>query len=126
MALTYRSRGLQFLEELIEHASEALEHDAGMPHDGACAAAHAIADRLRKAWGGEVVYIPKGLSIDLSERDRQFYREWNGTPDHLRILCSRYGLSLQSGYAIIRAVRRLLADERAQDIGPLEPASREN
>lgn len=56
------------------------------------------------AFGGEVIYIPKGLAMQMSVRDLKIYQEFNG--NNHRELAHKYGLSMQAIYKIVKRTHK--------------------
>jgi len=73
-----------------------------------------ISDRMSFVWGGQNIYIPKGVSYRATQRDKQIYAEFTGK--NQADLAMKYGISVQWLYKIIKAVR---ADEAARRQGSL-------
>ncbi len=71
------SRGTKVLLEIETLISEELQRHQVDPEKartiGRCAA-----ERVRQYYGGIQVYMPKGLALVLSERDREIWRKFNG------------------------------------------------
>ena len=73
---------------------------------------------MRHHWGGQIIYFPKGLSLDALSRDMQLYAEFNGT-NHAD-LARKYDLSLQQVYARLRHFRESRFKEQQGDMFPDE------
>lgn len=65
--------------------------------------AAAAAEKIRKKWQGLAVYIPKGRDWELSQRDLEIYRRFNG--DNRHALCREYEITEQRLYQIVARVR---------------------
>lgn len=102
MSSQFRSKAPEFLADLLDHATAILV-DAGIDADIAARVAEELSDRMRKHWGGQQIYFPMGMCLELSERDLQIWHEFNGT-NHAS-LARKHRVSLQHIYRIIRAVR---------------------
>lgn len=67
-----------------------------------------MAEDVRRAWGGSLLYVPRGDAYDRRQRDAALWSEFDGR-NHVE-LAHRYGLSLP-------AVYDSLARERARRRG---------
>lgn len=72
------------------------------------------AEYLRKHWGGQDLYIPKGVAWDLSERDRQMVKEFNGH-NHDQ-LARKYNLTTVRVYQILKVAQREWLGKNQTDI----------
>lgn len=63
-----------------------------------------VGEHVREHWsGGAVRYIPKGVSYDLSRRDKKIYQDFTGA-NH-RELARQHGLTEMRIYQIIKTAR---------------------
>lgn len=93
----------EFLAELAGQMAELLIA-RGLPADQAAEIGREAAERVRQTWGGIEVYIPKGRSFTLSQRDIEIWNEWNGR--NVVELCRKHDLTEQRLYQILDAMRR--------------------
>lgn len=93
-------RGTQLLFSIAELVADAL---TDVDPEQARQVGLAAADAVRRHFGGEQVYIPKGLALAISERDREIWRKFNGR-NHLE-LAKEYGLTARQIYSIIARVK---------------------
>ncbi|SUA57999.1 Mor transcription activator family protein [Oligella urethralis] len=63
-----------------------------------------VSNKIAEDLGGQLLYIPKGVSLRLSLRDLQIYKEYNGK-NHAE-LSKKHGLSVQHIYKIIKLVKK--------------------
>ena len=63
------------------------------------------AEFLREHWGGQKIYIPKGVTFAASQRDIEIYGRFRGA--NALDLCREYDITNTRLYQIIHAVRRL-------------------
>lgn len=78
----------------------------GMDPDDAAKAAMETADKIREYWGGQKIYIPKGVSFTLSRRDIEIYGKWTSKRATDLELCREYDITHTRLYQIIHQVRR--------------------
>lgn len=84
---------------------EALLVVQGVDAQQAKGVAYNAVETLRQRWGG--MYLPKGTGINLSRRDREIARQWNGS--NKAEICRRYDISDVRFYQI-------LAKQRAEQV----------
>lgn len=113
-----RKRGPELLEDLTDKTENLLLEQANLTQDVARKVAESLADLMRHDWGGQLIYFAKGLSIDVSKRDLEFFNKWDGTPDHLAKLALEYDISVQYAYRVVKAVRVLETARRQSDMFP--------
>ncbi len=70
---------------------------------------------LADDWGGQNVYIPMDLSARLSTRNAEIYKLFTG--DNISELATRFGLSVQTVYRIIKVERIKKAPKQASLLG---------
>jgi len=109
-----KSRGPELLNDLQDKAANLMREKLGIDGEVADGFARALVDQVRRDWGGQLLYFPKGLSMELSDRDLALYQEWDGTRPHLQELAAREGLSEQWMYKIMKAARASQAATRAR------------
>lgn len=95
-------QGMEALLEIARIVQEQLQAD-GLPADQARKVALAAADQVRQNYGGTEVYIPKGVALVLSERDRQIWDEFNG--DNYSALAKKHDRTERQIRYIITRVR---------------------
>ena len=96
-------RAPELIRDLIDKSADILEKQISMQPGEARQAALAIVKQLTKDWGGQQIYIPKAMMLELSERDHQLYSEFNG--HNQPQLAKKYGISVVRVYQIIDFVR---------------------
>lgn len=99
----------EFLADLSAQFTELLV-SRGIARSLAADLGREAADLVRARWGGIEVYVPKGRSFMLSQRDREIWEKWNGR--NVVELCREYGLSEQRIYQILDAMREQEAAKR--------------
>jgi len=93
----------ELLTDLATHACEVAGQMLGIPRDAAEHLGIEVARKMADHWGGQHIYIPKGVSMIASQRDRVIFDEFNGH-NHAE-LARKYHLSMIWIYKIIRTVR---------------------
>lgn len=95
----------EVLKDLADFVAE-LFLARGMEADEAVKAGMDAADRVREYWGGQKIYIPKGVSFTLSQRDLEIYHKWTSKKATDLELCRHYDITHTRLYQIIHQVRR--------------------
>lgn len=100
----YTQRGAELLESVEAHAEAILVprlRKAGLSQAQALAMAkdsgRDLADELRMAWAGQLVYVP----MDKSRRNARIFEQFTGNNHHE--LAERYHLGVPTIYDILRA-----------------------
>lgn len=110
----------EVLRDLRDMVADALQ-EFGIAPDVAAHAAHVVAERMRKDWGGQrPPYIPKAEEIELSARDLEIWQAFNGRNKH--DVCRRFGISEQWLYKILKYMRRRESSRRQDDLFGAAPA----
>ncbi len=96
------TRGRQALLEIARVVTDTLT-EAKIPAEQARELGLAAAEAVRSNYGGEQIYVPKGLALVLSSRDRQIWREFTGR--NTLTLAKKYDLTERQVYSILSRVR---------------------
>ena len=54
-------------------------------------------------WGGQVIYVPKGVLIQASKMHQKIFDDWTGRNHHE--VAKKYGVSVQYVYRIVKRMR---------------------
>jgi len=92
----------EILTDLADKLTEVLVK-RGIEREQAQAIGHEAVEFVRREWGGQLLYVPKGRAFDLSQRDLEIWRKWNGRNAHE--LCREHGITLQRLYQVVATVR---------------------
>lgn len=95
-------RGTQFFYDLARLVSEALTSSGADPEQARQIGLKA-SEHVRQTYGGEPIYVPKGLALVVTERDREIWRKYDGTNHHR--LAKEYKLTTRQIYNIVARVR---------------------
>ena len=98
----YKTHGVDVLDDMIRHLSEALR-DVGLSPDVAEDAGVETFNRLSCHWGGQLIYFPKGVRVRVSRRNRAIYSDFDGH-NHVA-LARKYNLTLQRIYQVVKLCR---------------------
>lgn len=94
--------GVRFLLDVVDIIQRRLENE-GITVELSRPVALAAVEEIRKVFGGDEVYIPKGAMIDISSRDWAVWKDFNGR--NLHELRSKYNLSRRRLEQIIARCR---------------------
>lgn len=114
-----RSAAGDLLNDLAQQVSEAARENLGVSEETATAFGTDVAMRMIEQWGGQQLYMPKGIRIEASRLHHQIYEEWKGR-NH-RELARKFGISLQFVYRVIKVMRKADLNRRQGDM--FRPAS---
>ncbi|MEW8494281.1 MAG: Mor transcription activator family protein [Candidatus Thiodiazotropha taylori] len=99
-----QSKGPELLADLRDHAEAVFLAMTDIDADTAGKIARELTDRMRSNWGGQLIYFPKGDSIEIAERDLQMYDDFTGK-NHDE-LARKYNISVQQVYKRLRIVQQ--------------------
>lgn len=100
----------ELLEDMAAAVGELLcDKLPALSHDDAAEVGIALAEHLRRHWGGQSFYVPQGSQYRASLKHLEIWRDFNGR-NH-RQLARAHGVSLQQVYVVIRRMRQKLRDK---------------
>jgi Mor family transcriptional regulator len=106
-----RQLGMELLQDLADKLAEQAQQMLGVTPDMARRFAQEAAGRVADDWGGQNIYVPMDMVGRRSERNDRLYREFNG--ENAAELSTKYRLSIQCVYRIIKIQRRLRMPRQA-------------
>jgi Mor family transcriptional regulator len=98
-----RQRAAALLIDLADRLADRARRDLKVSKAKADEFGADVADDIAEAWGGQNFYIPMDMIGRVRTRDAQIYDEFIG--DNQDELASKYGLSTQHIYRILRRER---------------------
>ncbi len=98
----YQGTGSELLNDIHTHTADVLEKESQITQGQSRKIARHIVDRFRQAFGGQLIYFPKGTQCDISERDEHLYAEFNG--NNQKELAKKYGVTIQQVYKRLRLI----------------------
>lgn len=124
MSTEAKNRGQEVLSDLKDKTAAVLQETTGLDHKQAQIVAHAVANHMRKEWGGQLIYFTKSpLEEDVAARDLEIYADFSGS-NH-EALAKKYDMSVQWIYQIVKKVQRYeLARRQADMFGDTQPDER--
>lgn len=96
------TRGAQALMDIAQVVADALGQ-AKLAPELCLEIGRQAAEAVRKTYGGEQIYIPKGRFMVLTERDRQIWREFTGA--NAFALAKKYQVTERHIYRIVALMR---------------------
>lgn len=84
--------------------------EMGVTPERAAEIGFASAEHIREHWGGQPIYLPKGVQYNFSVRDMQLFERFDGN-NHLA-LAREYNLTVMRIYQIVKTVRAELVKKR--------------
>ena len=101
----FRASAPELLQYIADVAGETLVKLAALDEEIAEQVGIEIANRLATDWGGQLIYMPAGVAVQISQRDQAVYAEFNGK-NHSE-LARKYQISLQWVYKIVSRCRAM-------------------
>lgn len=95
--------GSELLVDVEDNLCDLAVKKLGIPKKEARIFAQEASDHLADHWGGQTVYVPKGMVAKRTKRNREIYEAFTG--DNIPELVDRFDLSRQAIYMIIAAER---------------------
>jgi Mor family transcriptional regulator len=107
-------RGTDLLSEAVDPIARALQESLGVSAELAEAASVEVTMLFAHLWGGQVVYIPKGVSIQASKLHQQIFDDWSGRNHHE--VATKHGVSVQYVYRVVKRMRALIIARDQHDL----------
>lgn len=107
-------RGGDLLTEAVDPIAKALQESLGVSADLAEAASVEITMLFAHLWGGQVVYIPKGVSVQASKLHQLIYDDWTGR-NHSEV-ATKHGVSVQYVYRVVKRMRLAVIARNQHDL----------
>jgi len=95
----------ELLQDLADKSAKILQECIEIDPEAASHIGVKLARNIAESWGGQTVYIQKGLGMFAHERDLQIYKEFNGN-NHAE-LARKYKISMQWVYSIIKKMQAI-------------------
>lgn len=102
-------RSASFLLSTMLHIETQLIN-CGIDKETAEKISHSTVDHLRKDYGGEYIYFPKGAQLDSILRQHEIYKRWTGT--NQVELAKEFNLTVPAVYRIIKKAHKKETDKR--------------
>lgn len=107
----FRGAGSELLNDIYSHTADVLAQYPDNSIQDANEASMAVVNRLREVFGGQLVYFPKGVQDDVTERDERMFNEFDGK-NH-KELAKKYDLTLQQVYRRLRTMATINKGENS-------------
>lgn len=109
-------RGSDLLSEAVEPIAKVIRETLGVSPELAEATSVEITTMFAFLWGGQVVYVPKGVFIQASKLHQKIYDDFTGRNHHQ--VATKHGVSVQHVYTVVKRMRLAII---ARDQGDLFP-----
>ena len=116
-----KRKELELLEDLAKQTSRILQEVLAIDSEAGNHVGQEVANYMAINWGGQNVYIPKGVSIMVSKRHLEIYADFNGH-NHAE-LSRKYGFSMPWIYRVVKLVRAEEVARRQGRLFPEEPTN---
>lgn len=107
-------RGGDLLSETIEPVAKVIQESLDVSAELAEATSVEITTLPAHLWGGQVVYIPKGVSIQTSKLYQQIYDDWKGR-NHDEV-ATKHGVCVQLVYKVVKQMRLAIIAGNQRDL----------
>lgn len=91
------------LKALADHVAETAKQTLEVDDDLAEALGHEVATLMAQVWGGQQLYMPKGVCLQASKLHQKIYDDWTGR-NH-REVARKHNVSLQFVYRVVKRIR---------------------
>lgn len=91
------------LQALADHIASSAKETLHVSDEVAEAHGVEVAMQMAAVWGGQQLYIPKGIHLQASKLHQQIFDEWKGR--NQREIAMRHGISLAFVYKVIKRMR---------------------
>jgi len=107
-------RGTDLLSETIEPMAKLIQGSLGVSAEMAEATSVEITTLFAHLWGGQVVYVPKGVCIQASRLHQKIYDDFTGRNHHE--VATKYGVSVQQIYRVVKRMRLAMIASNQRDL----------
>ncbi|APC14561.1 DNA-binding protein [Pseudomonas frederiksbergensis] len=107
-------RGSDLLSETIEPMAKVIQESLGVSADLAEATSVEITTLFAHLWGGQVVYVPKGVCIQASRLHQKIYDDFTGRNHHE--VATKHGVSVQQVYRVVKRMRLAIIARNQRDL----------
>ena len=104
----------ELLQTLADHVTQSAKETLHVSDELAEAHGIEVAMQMATVWGGQQLYMPKGIHIQASKMHQQIFDEWKGR-NH-REIAMKYNISLAFVYKVVKRMRQAVI---ARDQGDL-------
>lgn len=94
--------------------AKVIQESLGVSAEVAEATSVEITTLFAHLWGGQVVYIPKGVSIQTSKLHQQIYDDCNGRNHHE--VATKHGVCVQLVYKVVKRMRLAIIAPNQRDL----------
>ncbi|MBK3440762.1 DNA-binding protein [Pseudomonas sp. FSL R10-0765] len=107
-------RGTDLLSEAVAPIAEVIQQALGVNAELAESTSVEITMLFAHLWGGQVIYVPKGVLIQASKMHQKIFDDWTGRNHHE--VAKKYGVSVQYVYRIVKRMRLAIISRDQPDL----------
>ncbi|HHR0444953.1 TPA: Mor transcription activator family protein [Pseudomonas aeruginosa] len=104
----------ELLAALADHVARSAIETLHVSPELAEAHGSEVAAQMAQVWGGQQLYVPKGVHVQASKLHQQLFDEFNGR-NH-RALAMKYNVSLQFVYQVVKRLRLAFIAQNQGDL----------
>lgn len=93
----------ELLQTLADHVAWSAKETLNISPELAEAHGNEVAMQMAAIWGGQQLYMPKGIHVQASKLHQQFFEEWTG--QNHREIARKHNLSLAFVYKVVKRMR---------------------
>jgi len=93
----------ELLQTLADHVAQSAKETLNISPELAEAHGNEVAMQMAAIWGGQQLYMPKGIHVQASKLHQQIFEEWTGR-NH-REIARKHNLSLAFVYKVVKRMR---------------------
>lgn len=101
-----------FMRELADTVAHELRAALGLSEEDAAEIGMRSAQQVCDEFGGMLIYVPQGLALRISARDKALYEEYLANGRDAAAVARKFNLSIQSAYKRIRMIEATAYAER--------------
>ncbi|MGO2703370.1 Mor transcription activator family protein [Pseudomonas helleri] len=107
-------RGSDLLSETVAPIAKVIQQTLGVNAELAESTSIEITMLFAHLWGGQVVYVPKGVCIQASKLHQKIFDDWTGRNHHE--VATKHGVSVQHVYAVVKRMRLAIIARDQHDL----------
>ncbi|MBH8611916.1 DNA-binding protein [Pseudomonas mohnii] len=104
----------ELLQTLADHVAQSAKETLHVSDELAEAHGAEVAIQMATVWGGQQVYMPKGIHVQASKLHQQIFDEWKGR-NH-REIAMKHNISLAFVYRVVKRMRLAVITRNQGDL----------
>lgn len=102
------------LQALAGHVAQSAKETLDISPELAEAHGSEVAMLMATVWGGQVLYMPKGIHLQASKLHQQIFDEWTGR--NQREIAMKHNISLAFVYKVVKRMRLAVIARNQRDL----------